>query len=506
MRKAIAGKWIAAALVLAGAMTGNVRGEPLSETKNVTAKTQRGAATGGERALPNVVFILVDDLGYSDVGAYGSDYYETPNIDELAREGMKFTTAYSAYMLCSPTRAALLTGKNPARLHITHAIPIEGDKRLDNTMLLGPDYVKNLPLEEVTVAESLKEAGYNTVSIGKWHVAWDEQYYPEHQGFDVNIGGGWMGNPGSYFCPYQGAWRMTPSSPLREWKVLPSCESGEYLTDRLTEEAIQFIEKHNQEPFFVYLQHYAVHTPLQAKASLIDKYKKKPVNSFKGHTNAAYAAMIESVDQSVGRIINKVDELGLTDNTIVIFTSDNGGNGRITSNWPFRGNKGNFHEGGIRVPLIIKWPGAIEAGTVCDTPVISMDLYPTILGLVGLPLRPKQHLDGINLVPLLTKGADITRKALYWHFPGYIAVHPDPATPCSVIRYESWKLIEHFGEGTVELYNLKNDPKESNNLARRLPQKVNELKSKLEAWRTSTKVQMPQPNPDYKPEVSVKQR
>lgn len=454
-----------------------------------------------QQTKPNIVFFLIDDLGYSDVGAYGSDYYETPNIDRLAEEGVKFTNAYSSSMICSPTRAAILTGKNPARLHITHAIPIQGYMRLENTKMLGANYVKNLPLEEVTIAEALKEAGYKTAAIGKWHMSWEEWGYPENQGFDINIGGNNMGNPGDYFCPYYGKWRMTKEHPYTEWNVVEKCEEGEYLTDRLTDETIKFIEENKEGPFFAYLQHYAVHTPLQAKDSLIQKYESKPADSIKGHTNPVYAAMIESVDEGVGRIINKLQELGISENTIVFFTTDNGGHGRITSNWPFRGNKGNFYEGGIRGPLIINWPDHIKPRVVDETQVISTDYYPTILGLLDLPKKPEQHLDGIDLTPLLLDGKDIKRsESLYWHYPNYAANHPNRATPQSIIKDGDWKMIEYLENGAVELYNLREDIKEEHNLAEKFPGKVQRLKSKLDSWRKEANVQMPKPNPNYEAE------
>jgi arylsulfatase A-like enzyme len=286
---------------------------------------------------------------------------------------------------------------------------------------------------------------------------------------------------------------------------LPDCEAGEYLTDRLTDEAIGFIENHQESPFFVYLQHYAVHTPIQAKADLIAKYKAKPVDSIKGHTNAEYAAMIESVDQSVGRIIEKLQALNLMDNTIIVFTSDNGGHGRITSNWPWRGNKGNFYEGGIRVPLIVQWPGHIPAGEQSDLPVMSTDYYPTLLELTGLPLRPGQHKDGLSFASLLLNkdknGLDsLSNRSLYWHLPNYIANHPDAARPSSIIRQGDWKMIEWLEDGSTELYNLKDDPKETQNLSTELSGKVQALKKELQQWRTEAQVQLPSPNPDYLPE------
>ncbi|TNF42925.1 MAG: DUF4976 domain-containing protein [Bacteroidetes bacterium] len=454
-----------------------------------------------EQQKPNFVFFLIDDMGYSDVGCFGSDYYETPNIDRLASQGMKFTSAYAASTLSSPTRSSILTGKYPGRLHITHAIPIQGYKRLEKgtaTPLKDADYVMNLPLEEVTIAEALKPAGYATISIGKWHVCDEEAYFPEYQGFDRNVGGNGHGNTENYFYPYHNKWRMAPDYPWIEWNTLPDGKPGEYITDRLTEEAVKFIEENKERPFFLYLPHYAVHTPIQAIDSIIHKYEAKPADTIKGHTKPGYAAMIESVDISMGVIMKKLEELGLDDNTVVIFTSDNGGHGRWTSNWPWRGNKGNFYEGGIRVPLIIKWPGKAKAGSVCDVPVISTDFYPTMLEMANLDLMPEQHMDGLSLAPLLKNSGSLNRSDLYWHFPNYTGTgHPDPSGPLSVIRHENWKLIENFEDGSLELYDLENDPKESINLADQKPELAAELRNMLVQWRNETRVQMPEVNPDY---------
>jgi arylsulfatase A len=450
---------------------------------------------------PNVIFFLVDDLGWSDVGCYGSKYYETPNIDKLASDGMLFMNAYAASSVCSPTRASILTGKYPARLHITHAIPLDGSARLNfKTPLLDADYVKNLPLEEVTIAEALKDTGYTTAMIGKWHVCWDTAYYPEYQGFDINIGGNNMGNPGDYFYPYHGKWRVSENYPWIEWNTIKGGHPGEYLTDRLTEEAEKFIRQKKDQPFFLYLSHYAVHQPIQARDSLVQKYQHKEKDLLKGHVDPVYAAMIESVDQSLGRIENILKELKLTDNTIIFFISDNGGYGYVTSNYPLRGNKANFYEGGIRVPLIVKWPRHIAPGTVNNTPVISTDFYPTILGLLDLSQKPEQHVDGINLALLLTQGGTITRNNdLYWHFPNYIGGHhPDPSKPCSVILSDDMKMIEWLENGICELYNLRDDVTEQNDLSEIMPEKVDQLRAKLNKWRNEVNAQMPRVNPDYK--------
>ncbi|WP_379019938.1 sulfatase [Parapedobacter deserti] len=450
---------------------------------------------------PNVIVFLVDDLGYSDVGCYGSSYYETPHIDRLAASGMRFTQAYASSTLCSPTRASLLTGKNPARLHITHAIPIQGYKRIEGgrgTPLKDADYVMNLPLEEVTIAEALKRNGYVTASIGKWHVCRDPAYYPEYQGFDVNIGGNHRGHTGSYFYPYKGKWRMAADFPWEEWHTLPDGRPGEYLTDRLTAEAVDFVERNRDRSFFLYLSHYAVHTPIHAKKEVQAKYEQKEPDSLKGHVEPAYAAMIESVDASMGAIVGKLKELELMDNTIIVFTSDNGGFGKQTSNYPFRGNKGNFYEGGIRVPLIIRWPGVTDRPMISETPSITTDLYPTILDMAGLPLIPEQHVDGLSLKPIFNGGDLPSREALYWHFPNYVGPnHPNGSRPLSMIRYRDWKLIESLEDGSVELYDLKTDMAESRNVASENKGLVKSLLAMLEAWRNESGVQLPEVNPDY---------
>jgi len=458
-----------------------------------------GAIAGDEQRPPNVVFFLIDDLGWTDVGCYGSRYYETPNIDRLAGQGMRFTDAYAACCVCSPTRAGILTGKYPARLHVTHAIPIEGWRRLkEPPPLLPPTYVKNLPLDEVTIAEALKPAGYATGTFGKWHVCWDKAFYPQAQGFDVNVGGNNMGNPGNYFHPYDGQWRMTRNHPWIRWRTVEGGAPGEYLTDRLTDEAVRFVEHNRNQPFLLYLSHYAVHTPIQAKKEIIAKYEARPKDQH--HNNAKYAAMIDSVDQSVGRVLKKLEELGIAERTVVLFTSDNGGHGSITSHHPLRGNKGNFYEGGIRVPLVVRWPGVVESGSVCSVPVTSTDFYPTILQIAGLPLRPEQHMDGTSLVPLLRQSGSLKRDSLYWHFPHYIgAGHPNPATPVSVIRQGDWKLLENLEDGQLELYNLEEDVGETENLVRKMPEKARALREELANWRGCVGAQMPMPNPTHQP-------
>jgi arylsulfatase A-like enzyme len=430
---------------------------------------------------PNVVLILADDLGWRDLACYGSKLYETPNIDALARDGVRFTQAYSACTVCSPTRAAILTGKYPARLRITDWIP---GLPPENPKLLVPDWTKYLPLEELTIARALQSAGYATASIGKWHLG-GEEYYPAKHGFDINIAGSSAAAPPNYFAPYKIA-------------TLPEGPAGEYLTDRLADEAVRFIEQHRARPFFLYLPHFAVHTPIRGKQDLARKYRQKIQPGLK-QTNAVYAAMIESLDDSVGRIRRKLDELKLADRTVIVFTSDNGGRVPTTSNHPLRAGKGSCHEGGTRVPLIIHWPGVTKPGSVSETPVISMDLYPTILEITGQSQAARKRVDGIGLVSLLKGEGALKRDALFWHYPHYQHYQLGGTTPYGAIRAGDFKLIEYFDDMRVELYNLREDIGEQRNLAAEMPAKVDELRGRLQAWRKEVRAQMPSRNPDYDP-------
>ena len=348
-------------------------------------------AANAEDAKTNVVLILIDDLGWKDLGCYGSEYYRTPNIDRLAGEGMRFTDGYAACNVCSPTRAAIMTGKYPARLLLTQWLPSGRWSRTRNKMREGR-YVSNLPLEEVTIAEALREAGYSTAFMGKWHLGTQTYYYPEHQGFDLNVAGRDYGAPGSYFYPFKGSWRIpTTGKTLYKETPLPG-KKGDYLVDRLAEEAETFIRDCAEQPFFLMLSHYAVHTPLQGKPDKVARYEQ--VAKGKRQGKPAYAAMVESVDEGVGRVMKTLRELKLDDRTLVIFTSDNGGFAKATDNSPLRANKGSNYEGGIRVPVIIRWPGKTKPGSVSHEPVISTDFYPTILAATGQKLRPHQHVDG----------------------------------------------------------------------------------------------------------------
>jgi arylsulfatase A-like enzyme len=437
---------------------------------------------------PNVVLILIDDMGLTDLGCYGSPLYETPNIDRLAASGMRFTCGYSACTVCSPTRAAVLTGKYPARLHVTDWIA--GHQR-PFAKLKVPDWTQYLSLEEVTIAEILQESGYATCHAGKWHLGGDE-YYPTTQGFDRNIGGNHRGQPPSYFFPYETAAIKLPG--LAEGKA------GEYLTDRLTDEAIAFITEMKDKPFFLYLPHYTVHTPLQAKADLIAKYRAKAERMPDSpQKNAVYAAMIESLDEGVGRLMAALDELKLRENTVVVFTSDNGGLLSSTTNLGIRAGKGSAYEGGVRVPMMVSYPPLISPGATCDVPAISMDLAPTIAELCGQsPDKPASApaQDGVSLLPILKQSGQLAARPLYWHYPHY---HPGGATPYGAIRLNDYRLVEFYEGGRLELYNLKDDPREERNLASEMPEKRDELLRTLRKWRTEVGAQMPTPNPQHDP-------
>jgi arylsulfatase A len=453
-------------------------------TLGLAAGSARIGICAERPSVPNIIFILADDLGCADVGCNGSKFYETPHIDRLARQGMRFTDAYAACPVCSPTRASILTGKWPARLHLTDWIPGEGNSPAHR--LLVPKWRQYLPLEEMNLAKALKPAGYVSASVGKWHLGGPE-YYPQRQGFDLNIAGTHYGHPASYFWPYEG--KTHTVAGLRE-----GGHQGEYLTDRLTAEAEKFIEQNKDHPFFLYLPHYAVHGPLQGKPAVVAKYKaKKPVAEQK---NAVYAAMVEGVDDSVGRILAKLDALGIADRTVVVFFSDNGGVWpQATSNAPLRAGKGFLYEGGIREPMIVKWPGKVRPGSTCSVPVASVDFFPTFLQIAGVKLPGK--VDGESLVPLFEQSGPLHRDALYWHYPHYWG--GNRVRPAGAVRWGDWKLIEHYEDNRVELYNLKDDLSETRDLAAEKPDEAARLRTMLHDWRRSVDAQMPRPNPNYGP-------
>jgi arylsulfatase A-like enzyme len=452
----------------------------------------RGTAEAGGKRRLSFVFVLVDDLGWADVGCNGSTFYETPNIDRLAAGGMRFTDAYAACPVCSPTRASIMTGKYPARLGLTNWLV--GRIWPKHSPIRPVKWRTHMPLEEVTLAEAFKAAGYATGFFGKWHLG-GRPYWPEKQGFDVNVAGCERGLPRTYFDPYR-----LPN--------LADRKKGEYLTDRLTEEAEKFLAANRDRPFLCYLSHYAVHTPLQAKQALAARYRAKaarmpkpPIPVFgteSGHrcrqvqNHPVFAGMIQSVDESVGRLVKKLDELGIADSTAVIFMSDNGGTttggGLPTSNLPLRAGKGWLYEGGIREPMIVKWPGVTRPGSTCAVPVTSTDFYPTMLAMAGLPGRPEQHRDGTSFAGLLKGEGKLDRDAIYWHYPHY---SPQGGRPGGAVRAGDFKLIEFYEDGRGELYNLREDIGEKSDLAAKMPGKLAEMKRLLVDWRKSVGAQMP---------------
>ncbi len=420
------------------------------------------AAQGG--TPPNIVFILADDLGWHQLGSNGSTFYETPNIDRLSEQGTRFTNAYAACPVCSPTRASLMTGKNPARLHLTNYIP--GRNRYDRK-LLSPEWTAHLPLKEVTIAEALKERGYTTGFFGKWHLNYDKHYRPHRPG-----------DPGS-----QG---FDDVLTTRKPNLNRTSQDGEdwHNVSRITTRAIQFIEKNQSSPFFCYVAHNSIHDPEIERESLVEKYKAKPSSKAEGN-NPTQAAMLETLDTSVGTILAKLAELGLEDNTLVVFFSDNGHLGSKKGK-PFRGSKGDLYEGGVRMPLVVRWPRVVRSGTLCDEIVVSHDFFPTFCQLTGQQ-STVEDIDGISLLPLLQDSqARLDRDTIYWHFPHY---HTSGLGPQGALRKGRYKLIEWFERSVAgepdarELYDLINDPGEVRNLANELPEVTAQLTRDLESWR-----------------------
>ena len=460
---------------------------------------------GAAERAPNIVMFVADDLGYTDLGCFGSTFYETPHLDGLAASGVRMTSAYAACPVCSPTRASIMTGRYPQRTGITDYINMGGGNQPENwrrnTRLLPAPYSNRLALEERTVAEALRDAGYATFFAGKWHLG-PPRFWPEHQGFDINIGGTSAGSPGSYFSPYANP-RLADGPP------------GEHLSARLAREAAAFVADNAERPFFVYLPFYAVHIPLMAPQELIEKYEQKAAEM--GSTRAewgqegaskvrlvqnhpTYAAMIESMDAAVGIVLDKLQELDLADNTVVVFTADNGGlataEGRPTSNLPLRAGKGWMYEGGIRVPTIVRWPGVTRPNSTCDSPIISNDYFPTFLEIVGRPREPEHHQDGVSFVPLL-RGEAMHRGPLFWDYPHY---GNQGGSPASAVRDGRWKLIEWHDEESVELYDLAADLGETKNLAKQHTNIVDRLRAALADWRREVGAKPPTPNPRYRPD------
>jgi uncharacterized sulfatase len=445
--------------------------------------------TRAAKRKPNIVFILMDDLGWSDLGCYNNVFHETPHLDRLAGQGMRFTNAYAANPVCSPTRASIMTGQYPGRIGINSYIP--GPKAPPGSKLLPPENRQQLPLEMTTIAEALQAEGYRTGCFGKWHLG-GRDFFPDQQGFDEILV-----SEGRHFH-----FKTTPETPVSD---------DDYLAEKLTERAERFIRENKDRPFFLYLAHFLAHVPYEAKKQLIEKYtqKPKPVEGL----HPLYAAMVEHMDHSVGRIMAVLKEAGIDDDTIVIFTSDNGGlhglreEGKTWKNLQhrfnekgelvcsFRGGKSTLYEDGLRVPLIVRWPGGIKPGTRCHTPVCSIDFYPTLLRLAGLCQKPQQILDGCDLTPLFQQNDGIGRDTLFWHYPYYQA-----STPAGAIRQGRWKLIEFFEDDRVELYNLEQDECEASNLVDQFPQLAQELQEKLAGWRRSLNAAMPTLNPEYHPQ------
>jgi arylsulfatase A-like enzyme len=434
---------------------------------------------------PNLVFILADDLGYTDVGCFGSKYYETPNIDRLASQGMKLTSHHH-HQNCQPTRAALMSGQYAPR---TGVYTVGGIDRFDWSMrpLRPVDNVTSLPLDKVIIAKALKDAGYATGMFGKWHLGQNGDFHPGKRGFDEAIE-----SSGVHF-------KFKTDPPVEHPK-------DQYLADFLTDKAVDFIQRHKDGPFFLYLPHFGVHSPHQAKPELIARFKDKP--GVGGHNNPTYAAMIASVDESVGRVMAELEKQGIADNTVLIFSSDNGGvggyaregikkAGDITDNAPLRSGKGSLYEGGTRVPFIVRWPGVTKAGSSANVPTIHVDIYPTFLEIAGAPAPPNQPLDGESLVPLFRNaGASLKRDAIFQHFPGYLGAGTDTwrTTPVGLVQSGPWKLMEFFEDHHLELYNLDDDIGETRNLATQMPEKAAELKAKMVAWREAVGARMPTPN------------
>lgn len=435
-------------------------------------------------ARPNFLFILADDLGWSQVGCYGSDFYETPNIDRLAQEGMRFTDAYAACPVCSPTRASIMTGRYPARLHLTDFI---AGGSFSYEKYLQPEWQKYLPLEEITIAEALKNAGYVTACFGKWHLSIDKKppkslpYNPDKQGFD------------EYFVSYKPSSKTDPESDAHNVEVI-------------TEKSLGFMERHKDEPFFLYVSHNTIHAPIMSKKKLVQKYRNK-LGSNLPQNNPILGAMIEELDDSTGSLLEKLDELEIADKTIVVFFSDNGGLESDAKQTPLRSGKANLYEGGIREPLIIHWPGVVDPGSTCNEPVISIDFFLTFLEIAGLKNEAKKPIDGVSLVPLLRQNGILNRQAIYWHYPHY---HSSSIGPCGAVRAGDYKLIEWYDQSICgpgnefELYNLKEDLGERNNLAKKMPERVEKLKKMLSNWRIEVDAQMPRPNPDYDPRKAKK--
>ncbi len=429
---------------------------------------------------PNILFILIDDMGWMDLGCQGNPHVKTPNIDRFAMEGVRFTDAYAPAPVCSPTRAALMTGHSPARLHLTNHLPHQNRFTPPESKLLPAEMRDHLPLEYTTIAERLRdEAGYATAFIGKWHLykGREEKFAAQFQGFDINIGGCSYGGPPTFFDPYR-------------IPFLTDRKKGEYLPDRLADETISFMQKQVQakKPFYVALWNYTVHWPMEAPGEFVAKWADKPKV---GYNHKVYPAMLETMDLAIARVLEELGRLKIEEETFVVFTSDNGPFGGVGDARPLRADKGHLYEGGIRVPLIVRWPGKVASGTVREDPVILTDFYPTLLEVAGLKTRKHYPGDGESLLPVLTGEADLQRDALFWHYPNF-AFHRDNRLG-SAIRMGDYKLIEFFDRNEVELYNLREDLGEKKNLAGVEAGRVEEMRKRLSRWREKSGARMPRP-------------
>ena len=454
------------------------------------AADSAAAAQRSDTAPLNVVIILADDLGWSDLGCYGAELHETKQLDQLARDGVLFNNAYAAAPVCTPTRASIMTGKAPARLHMT--IWYESSQNPpQNRKVVPPITIGNLSHAETTLAEVFNQAGYLAAHVGKWHLG-DAAHYPETHGFDINIGGTFWGAPSTFFYPYRGFW--STSTEFRYVPGLSQGRPGEYLTDRLTDEALRIMESTKDRPFFLNLCYHTVHTPIEGKEDLVARYEKQRRPEHQ-HQNAVYAAMVHSLDENVGRVLAKLQQLGIAEQTLVVFVSDNGGflkhrGVQVTSNQPLRSGKGSLYEGGIRVPMIVRWPGVTPAGAVCEEPVVTTDIYPTIVQAIGQGKSlQNRELDGRDIAPLLRNPkATLDRESLFFHYPHYYST----TTPVSAIRQGRWKLLEYLEDMRLELYDLQNDLGEQQNLAETQPEIAARLREQLHQWREDVDAQMPQ--------------